>query len=280
MPASENERGPWSETPAGPETRDDPKIEPWVLFGASLIIAVTAVLFATGTWIVRSHQASTAVEREAATAEELHLTKQELDLITTQADELGQQVTDLAEQLTDLQKSEAVEQQELRTVRAELESIKRERDQYSSTLEETRRKDTNPTSLQIASLSEALGSLDAIVASVSLDDEDHKAGLARGALLENLKQLGRTKCGIGFTDSGDVRLTLIVIAVTSARDVTALGVTMRLAKAWKVPGQDKKHHVFLWQSQTVGLCSRERALSFVEELVDLLMEQLAAELQK
>ncbi len=273
MPASENERGPWSETPAGPETRDDPKIEPWVLFGASLIIAVTAVLFATGTWIVRSHQSSTAVEREATTAEELQLTKQDLDLITTQADELGQQVTDL-------QMSEAAEQQELRTVRAELESIKRERDEYSSTLEETRRKDTNPTSLQTASLSEALGSLDAIVAYVSLDDEDHKAGLARGALLQNLKQIGRTKCGIGFTDSGDVRLTLIVIAVTSERDVTALGVTMRLAKAWKVPGQDKKHHVFLWQSQTVGLCSRERAPSFVEELVDLLMKELASELQK
>lgn len=280
MPASENERGPWSETPAGPETRDDPKIEPWVLFGASLIIAVTAVLFAIGTWIVRSHQTSTAVEREAATAEELHLTKQELDLITTQADKLGQQVTDLDEQLTDLQKSEAVEQQELRTVRAELQSIKRERDEYSSTLEETRRKDTTPSSLQSASLSEALGSLDAIVASVSLNDEDRKAGLSVGALLENLKQLGRTKCGLGFADSGDVGLTLIVIAVTSERDLTAISVTMHLAKAWKVPGQDKKHRVFLWQHESVGICSRETAPSFVEELVDLLMKELASELQK
>ncbi len=273
MPASEHERGPWSETPAGSKTRDDPKIEPWVLFGASLVVAVTAVLFATGTWIVRSHQTSTAIEREATIAEELHLTKQELELITAQADELGLQVTELRTSETD-------QQQELRTVHAELESIKRERDQYSSAVEETRRKDTDPTSLPIASLSEALGQRDNVVVSVYLDDGNGKAGLARGALLEDLKQRGRAKCGIGFTDSGDVRLTLIVIAVTSEQNVTALGVTMRLAKAWKVPGQDQKHHVFLWQSQSVGLCGRERAPSFVEDLVERLIEELASELAK
>ncbi len=71
-----------------------------------------------------------------------------------------------------------------------------------------------------------------------------------------------------------------MVNIREVSGLTAISVTMRLAKAWKVPGQDKKHRVFLWQHESVGICSRETAPSFVEELVDLLMKELASELQK
>ena len=273
MPVQENESGPWSETQDEPETRENPKIEPWVLFGAAFIVAVGSILFAIGIWVVKSHQTDSALERETVTSELLNTTQLELDLVSTRTNELQQQYTDL-------QNAEATERQELRTVRAELESIKRERDPFQSTLEDSRRNDTNPSSLQAASLSNAIGSLDNILASVYLSDDNRKAGLTRGSLLENLKQLGRTKCGFGFTESGNMRLVLSVIAANSKQGTTAISVSLSLQHAWKVPGQDMKHHVYVWQSHTVGLSSTERASAFVEELVESLIDDLASELRK
>lgn len=280
MPVQENERGPWSETRDEPETRENPKIEPWVLFGAAFIVAVGSILFAIGIWVVKSHQTDSALEREATTEKELQLMQQEFELNTTQVDELQQQITDFNEQLTGLQNTAAAEQQELRTVKAELESIKRERDQYQSTLEETRRNESKPSSLQTASLLEAIGSLDTIVASVYLGNGSSETNLSRGALIENLKHLGRVKCGFKFVESGDIGLTLSIIPVTSERSATALSVSLRLIKVWKVPGQDMKHRVSLWHSHTVGLSSPERASAFVEELVESLIDDLASELGK
>lgn len=279
MPVPENENGPWSKAPESPLTQDKPKIEPWILFGAALIVSVASVLFAIGVWMVRSHQTDSALERETATSEKLSSTQQELDIITTQAETLRLQVAGLDEQFTELKVSEATEQQELQKVSAELESIKRERDQYKSTLEESRRYDSNPSSLETASLAQAVGSLDAVVASVYLYDVDRLAGLTRGALLENLKQLGRTKCAIGFKDSGNVRFALNVI-VASSNDRAAISVSLSLVKAWKVPGQDMKHQVNVWQKHIGGLSSTERASAFVEELVESLIDSLASELGK
>ena len=106
-----------------------------------------------------------------------------------------------------------------------------------------------------------------------------QSGLARGALLEYLKQQGRLKCGFQFTESGDVGLYVTVAAATSQAGQVAMSVALRVVKTWKVPGVGKKHPAVLWDRHTVGLSSRERAPSFVEELLDTLIEDLSEELQ-
>ena len=238
-----------------------------------MIIAVCAVLFATATWIIRSDQASKAIERAADSSDQLAETETKLVESDEQSTTLRRK---FADSLTSIEKLE----RELRATQAELESVKREREAYEAALTDAKKKDAHPGSLVRATLREAVGDLVDVVANARVIDEDGQTKLSEGAMLEFLKQDSRSKCVVTFAETGDIGLGLNIAAATSIDETTALSVALRLVKAWKVPGASKQYHVVLWQSHSVGLCAQPQAANFAEQLIAGLVDSLAAELQK
>lgn len=268
--------GPWSDR----KEPDRPlKIEPWFVFGVALVVAVAAVLFGVATWVIQSEQARRAIDRAANSAHALALKEQELAQLTDDGQSLRGQLEEHSSLLAEARNSAILVEKDLRAAQAELEAVKRERDDYKATLADDRRKDAKPDTLPVASLVEALGSKNEVAASVFIED-DGSTGMTQGAMLAHLQQEGRMKCGFDFEDSADIRLSLTVVAASSMQSSqTALSVSLSVATPVKIPGEFKQRDVILWQRHTAGLCSRQQAPVFAEDLVDNLLDALKVNLQ-
>jgi len=265
------------ETPYRP-----PKHDPWIAFGGMMIVTVASILFGVGTWIIRSGQTANAVETAAQVTKQLHLAQenavQDLENSNEGKFDLANQLNALQSRFGELEATATSTAGELRTVQSELIAKTRERDQYQQIVERDRMNDLDPNGLPRATLREAFGDLDDIVALITFADKDSASGISRGALREQLKQQGRDKCGFVFVENGSSALVLNVVVLVSENDRTSIGITLELKRTWKVPGHVKSHTVSLWEHFIVGACHVDRAPVYAEELMDDLLDDLAKEL--
>lgn len=268
----------WTQTKPSTNTR----VEPWVLFGGALIVTVAAILFAIGTWLVRSGQAQAAMDQATRISVELNQANEDTAKFKDHSEDLQKRVDELLA-------SEVSLKEENRKVQAELESKKREADGVKSTAEDIRRKDVNPELLPPATLRQILGNKPVVDLRVYVDDPDHQVGFSNGELSEHLKQKCRDRTAIEFADTGKTMLLLNVTSTTldlsgslqgSTLKIASLSVLLELQQDWKVPGTAFRQRVTIWRRVSAGLTTGERAKSVTEQLIDQEIDELANDVAK
>jgi hypothetical protein len=255
-----------------------PKVEPWMSFGVALVIAVIAVLFAAGTWVVRSGQTSRALERSAKAKQELLVSKDELTKIEQERARLETDGEVLRNEILAINSSRAELENEIVKLRAEFEATKRELQGNKTALADTRQRDADPSNLPDATLADLLKSK-IVRPFVFVDDQERKARISEGALTEYLKQKSQMICGFSFDDSSKSWLVVSLIAATASDDRSSLSVSLDLRQPWKGPGSSAKRWVSVWQRHAVGMTTVENADSLVEALVEDLLKELAKEFE-
>ena len=257
----------WSEVEA---EMKKPKIEPWLFFGITLIIAVGATLFGITAGVVSAH-------RHGVTKEHLTLTREELRAAQVQAGTQLETIGSLTKRRNDLEEARA---QLLSTLRTTTEERDRTRDQLATTqtaLGELQQADTNPASLPAAVLGDLLVPGSGLRISVQLSDQGGRARLSEGAVAEYLRQLiGRA--GMHVDDRSPIGLHLRVVAASSD-SVSALSVGLEVQTQWKVPTKTAHRQVSIWQTQNAGITSVDRANSFIEQIIKSVMDEFLRELR-
>jgi len=246
------------------------RISPWLFVGAFLIIAVTAVLFASGTWIIRSGQAHKAMDL----SESLRV---KLDETEANRDKLLKTEEEYRLRIEELEALKASLSQESQTVGGELAAVKRELDATKEALAADRLVDANPQRLPAVELASRILQDNGFSVIVSIDSPS-RVQMSQGALIEYLKYRLR-RIGVETVDeSSNFAVLSVVVAVSETRH-TALSVSLSFHERWKVPGEDNSMRVAIWNTHLVGLTSEDRVAAFVEQLVDNAVEDLARQLQ-
>lgn len=248
-------------------------------FGVTLIVAVVAVLFAAGTWVIRSGQTLRAREHSAKVSEELGTARQSLDRIQREKVEVEAESTSQQQRIADLQSSESKLKDSITRLEAELESAQRELGGTKDALAETRKKEVDPTALPLTKLVDILRG-GPVRIRVTVEDDGKRAGLSEGAIIEKTKQQCETTCGIHFNDSSTTFVIVRILAVTGGDNRTAVAAIMRIDQPWKVPGASNMQWVSVWQQQTLGVTAAANAPPFTENLIGDLVNALAKALQK
>lgn len=234
------------------------KVNPWIAMGIALVVTAMCAVLALAVWLVKSEQVERATSK--------------LEISSAELARLQAEHTAIKTQLASLIEADAALQEEHRSLVTSSEPLKRNLDAVSARLADLQRADATPSWLPVAALADVLRPTSKLAVRVDLYDAERTSGLSLGALTEFVKQR-LIKSGLELDDAAEKMLHVSVMAATAQDGVVGIGCSISQVETWKVPSRMNSASVQVWTTQLSGLTNRSTSPTFVEQLLDPMIQQ-------